>query len=223
MQKLWKEKRNPQLRYLITVNVLICIVATTIAACCFPLACLRIAYTADTPEFDRPCLFLCTHDYEHIDLFTMRSEAQKWSMHNGLTTQFVVADRFHNHMFCSLVHRHGGCIPVRGDTVRKCVAALDHEHVCVFLYRDTSGTGTYHISRNTCAPVILVRIHSDAPPSTLQAGYSVLQCVRNSVGSRVHVTYTPLTVSPTEPPQFMQRLLDAMYSKEGGSSAALSL
>ena len=141
------------------------VVVVAYAVCNEPLACLCIAKPQKLSAPVRPTLVVITHDYEHVDLFCMRSITQSWFKETGIGSTFVVANLSHNKLFCNLMQERNGeterCIYVKGGTTSAVQSALQHSHVCLFLYRSATGTGVYHMAQDSS--VLLVRIVGPEP------------------------------------------------------------
>lgn len=193
----------------------VALVVTLLACCCAvaydPLLVLGIKATMSVPALARPHFVLCSHDYEHVDLLCMAKVATRWYAASGIPTAFVVADRCHNHLFCSVIHR-GACVPVRRRTTRKILRLLRTHHVCMFVYRDTTATGAYYVSRAHPA-TLLVRIRTPhAVRCTREAGRSIPDIVCSTLGSRVRVTTSaPPRPSSSSPTEYMRRLHARLY------------
>ena len=195
------------------VGMLLLLVAIV---CVHPLWLLRISYRGPVrlpPQMDAPTLILCTHDYEHVDLFCMEKEAKRWKRDTCLSTQFVVADRMHNHLFCDWVHR-GACIAVRGGTTDRVGAALrGGYHVCMFVYRHVQSTGAYFMAQWPRVLVARVRCPG-VSPAQRERGSSVASIVRATYGRSVSVEYETLERRPDEcesPTAFVAALKGQLY------------
>ena len=165
-----------------------------------------------------PTLFVCTHDYEHIDLFAMEAEIRRWRRVAGRSTVVVVAKRGHNRIFDKVLLRDGRCLFVEGDTVRRVLRALRRYNVCLFLYRDASGTGAYHMVRQH-PNVVLVRITSRGPACRVSTD-GVLQCVVSTMNRSYRLTYSRLDrPAPSEScTDFMRRLKTTLYPHTDGGA-----
>lgn len=181
-----------------------------------PLSLLRIRATCDLDTLGHvervPHLLLSTHRYEHVDLFCMAREAHRWKLLTGYPMTFVVANYLHNKAFCYCVHR-GACIPVRGGTTEKVLDALRWSNVCMFVYRDTPGTGAYHMMRRVASDrVRLVRIEGQFEGSTRSGGADVKTIFLSSLGQSVCVRYSRDVPSvDVKPKRFMIELKKKLY------------
>lgn len=196
--------------------VLLVLALTALAVATRPLAVLRIACAPSRAvAMAAPTLVLCTHDYEHVDLFCMRREARAWRARFGVATAFVVADRLHNHAFCRLVHR-GACIAVRGGTTAAVLDKLRTHHVVLFVYRGTQSTGACHMARAAARTVVARVTLAEAPgPVTHQQGYGACDIVRKTCGSTASVAYAPLRADPrADPRAFLRALKRQLYPKK---------
>ena len=161
-----------------------------------PLLLLGIGVRSFCPTIPcRPHLFVCTHDYEHIDLLAIGRETNYWKLHSGIDATLVVANAMHNHVYDALACKNARCMPVKGQTVRKALERLKSEHVCIFLYRDATGPGIYHILRNHRGPCVLIRITSDDADVCEVKQTGVLSCVRGTMLSSYELHYAPLAAS----------------------------
>ena len=189
--------------------------AVLVLVAAHPLWVLRMPCAPTSSVAPRaPTLVLCTHDYEHVDMFAMQREAQWWHAATGVPTAFVVADKLHNHAFCRFVHR-GACVPVRGGTVRRALERLRTHHVVLFVYRGATGTGAFHLARAAAPHVLVARVRvAGAPgPHTLEAGRSVRDIVRRTQGRAVSVAYEPLRARPGEDAaRFLRALKRQLYA-----------
>ena len=185
----------------------------------------------------RPHLFICTHDYEHIDLFHAAKRTVEWHACTGCETSIVMAPHAHNRLFDALVSSRASAIFVRSGTVRKVLHALQKRNVCFFLYRQTPETGAYHIIRQFDGPVVLMALRSETCAPCSQCGVQSLveaaRCVRHSVGARFVATYEQLSFrpdadadadadgldEPSAPGRYMRRLIDMLYAGGGHAVA----
>ena len=138
-------------------------------------------------------LIVCTHDFEHVDLFFAASECERWKRLTGRDTYFVMAPHFHNYVFSYLVSNRK-TIYVRGGTVRKILDTLKHSNVCLFIYRGTKHTGFVHVMKEFNGPVILSRLHCADNRKKKAQSYSLdgaqnLSDVRKSVSQSLCNTY----------------------------------
>lgn len=169
--------------------------------------------TASVPQLSRPHFVICTHDYEHVDLFCMARIAKKWFAFNGIPTAFVVADRYHNHVFCGVVHK-GKCIPVRQHTTLKILQFLETHHVCMFVYRGTSATGAYHVCKSHKHNIVIRMTTPTAARCTLASGKAVSDILYDTLGCHMNVTFArPPPTNKTTAEKFMQDLLAQLYDQ----------
>ena len=173
-----------------------------------PCKILGITCINSRVELRTPHLLLCTHDYEHVDLFCMAREARQWYARTGIKMVFVVADKLHNRAFCSTIHRKG-CIVVKSHTTEKVIRMLETRHVCMFVYRQTSGKGAYYMSRGH--PVMAVRIRTNRACSTLESGHCVASSVMQTIGCTARIQYRKFNPSVSDPEEYMQFLKAELY------------
>lgn len=174
-----------------------------------PVLCLTLAITAFLVTFmpytvlnatvmtepsrlsPQPHLFFCTHDFEHMDVYTALAQAAVWHRDTGIRTCFVMAAKMLNRLFAVQNRLRGQCVSVltvRGGTVAKVLRLLEHMHVCVFIYRETTESGAYHIVRGWTGPIRLFRIGSMAQRCEDNLA---LPCLRKTYGHSYHVQYVP--------------------------------
>lgn len=141
-----------------------------------------------TPHMDAPCLLICTHDFQHIDLLTVIRESRAWRRRTAL----IVADRWFNRVWPLL-----GVATIRtgGGTVERAVRALATHHVCIFLYRDTRNTGAYRIMQAHRGPVMHVQVRRVRPEGGELCGFSPRQCVAVTAGHLFSCRYHDVTES----------------------------
>lgn len=167
-------------------------------------------------------LFICSHDYEHVDLFCVSRAARRWYNETGRRTVFVVAPRAHNRAFCSLVHQ-GKCIRVMGGTTRRVIDALGRGYnVCMFVYRDAGGTGAYHMCRHESRFELISVTSRHVERMTLESGKTVCDAVVGTMGREFSLTYRAIGApAPTERPEdFVRRLKAALYQKSASVAKA---
>lgn len=136
----------------------------------------------------KPTLFVCTHDYEHVDMFVIAQETIKWKQLSGLETTIVVANKMHNLLYDRFVRKDANCLFVRKHTVRTVLKLLQTRHVCIFLYRHALGTGIYHMARKH-ANVLTVRIESNRGVRCDVAHDGVAACVYDTAFCTYDVSY----------------------------------
>lgn len=177
-----------------------------------------LTVTNPTVLHSEPHFFLASHDFEHMDLFTMLKQASVWQRMTKRRTHFVVADRPHNHLLATqnkLRRQSVDFLFVRGGTVDIVHKLLSHSNVCMFLYRDVKATGAYHIVKNFRGPIVLVRIVSNARCCT---GHEAVACVKGTVGHTYGIELTrngtelkQLIVGGISPPAFVQHVKKTLY------------
>ena len=171
----------------------------------------RLHATQKTPH-----LIIATHNYEHIDLFTIANAAPQWKQSTGRGTYIMTADMLHNKMFDlsnSIANRNLKCLFVRKNTVKKSLEVLDHSNLCMLLYSHVSQTGAYYICRDFKGPIILMKITSKA--NTCK-GHKAVQCLRDTYRQMFDVTYKSFhfdrkTLTKQNPSQFVRQLISALY------------
>lgn len=158
-----------------------------------------------------PHLFVCTHDYEHIDLFVAKAEMARWYGLTGRATYMVVADMLHNRLYDSLFPKCGRCLYVtRGPTGRMLERLRDH-NVCIFIYRHATGTGVHHVISSFNGPVLLTRIVSDVP---YVENHDACAALRRCCGRQFRTSYTLYDKAPhmaLSPAEGMQCIKGHLY------------
>ena len=177
-----------------------------------PCKLLGIEYFAPRITLKVPHFLLCTHDYEHVDLFCMAREARRWYAQTGIKTLFVVADKLHNRAFCSTIHR-GGCIIVKSRTTEKVIRMLTTHHVCMFIYRQATGRGAYYITRGIQVPALIVQIQTNRACSTLESGSCISESVVRTLGCTVRIKYRKLNPIVSHPDKYMFLLKKRLYNE----------
>ena len=168
----------------------------------------------------RSHLIVCTHGYEHIDLFAVLPELSRWHARTGLDTTIVVADRLHNKLYDRLFPKPGRCLYVTRGTTAKMLDRLRDTNVCVFLYEDSTATGIHHVLRAFRGPVTLLRIRSSA---RRVREHSVVDCIRRCNGLRYTLSYDMYDAAAhasLTPPDGMARLKRALYASVDASSGS---
>lgn len=141
------------------------------------------------PLMKTPCLVVCTHDFEHIDLLTVIRESRAWRR----PTALIVADRWYNRVWPLL---GAVTIPTGGGTVERAVRALSTHNVCIFLYRDTRGTGAYHIMQRHDGPVVHLQVRRMLRSGAdICEGHRPSQCVAITAGQAFSCRYRDATQS----------------------------
>jgi hypothetical protein len=135
----------------------------------------------------RPHFFVCTHDFEHVDLISVAKESFRWYQQTGLWTNIIVANRMYNRLYDLFIPKFGTCVFVKENTTAKILKSLQTRNVCILLYRDNPGKGCHYVMRSFSGPCVLMRItSSDAKMVTDHSSY---ESVVNSVGCTYHVSY----------------------------------
>jgi len=163
-------------------------------------------------RFHEPHFFVCTHDYEHVDLFALLKQVERLRLHSGIGSSVVVADMFHNRLF-ECWARGMRCIYTNGGTVCRVLQALKTTHVFMFLYRDASQTGAYHIIKSFDGPVCLMKIESHGDRCV---EHDALRCIRATSFNRFNVRFEPFVPvirTSTPPKKFVRRLLRQLYMR----------
>lgn len=157
-----------------------------------------------------PHLFLCSHDYEHVDLIAMGIESNAWKLITDLDSTLVVADRAHNTVYDICASKNAKCLRITGNTVQKVTRMLEDGHVCVFLYRDSTATGIFHMIQNHVGPCMMIRVKSDA---AICSGHEVGSCLYNTWGSTYTIEYEPIAKAelPSCSKRAMQYIKWKMY------------
>ena len=158
-----------------------------------------------------PHFFVCTHDYEHIDMFAIRAEIERWHQLTGRYTRIVVANLIHNKMYDALLPKRGSCLFVTHGTTRKILTALSCDNVCIFLYRDSTGTGIHHVLSEHRGPVRLVKIRSSVP--TIK-NHDVVYGIKRCNGNQYTLEYAPYDARAhrqCDASAGMSRVKDALY------------
>ncbi len=179
-----------------------------------PLKLLGVTITRDNVRFPtHPTLFICSHDYEHIDLFTIAYETKKWKLMSGLDTVIITANKFHNKLFNMIIQKNGKCLFVTQGTTLKALNYLKSHHVCIFIYRVTTGTGAYYLTRNHRMP-ILVKIKSNTPACNVPET-GIAPCLKDTLLSTFYVKYSILPIDyidDNDANVFMNSLITILYS-----------
>lgn len=167
----------------------------------------------------KPHLFLATHDFEHMDMYAVMTQADVWKRVTGAATFLVVADRTHNYLLemqTTLRRQAVQFVFARRGTVATVLSLLRHSNVCMFLYRDVKATGAYHMIKGFGGPISLVRIVSDAQRCT---DHEAISCVQRTVGHSYKVEYAEccgydlrrLIANGMQPHAFVQHIKDTLY------------
>jgi len=156
----------------------------------FPTLCLQTKIILSNIKLNQtPHFFICTHKYEHIDLYSMIQQSQIWKKQTQLSTFLVVADYPHNHMLSmqtKLCTTAVNFLYTTKNTVAKMLTKLQHCHVCIFIYEHSKSTGIYYVLKKFTGPVTLVDISSNAKPCEDHAAFP---CLYNTCGKEYHVSY----------------------------------
>lgn len=150
-------------------------------------------------------LLICSHEYEHVDLFVVSQElfllysSNERDIHSVLDsnvpTHILLADRTHNYLFASLcIPRRAQPIYVKKGTVSKMRRVLEEgENLVVFLYPAAEGTGIYHLLRE-CGSlqnpphVHTARIHCSTP--RCKESHIVYDALKKTMLSKFSLSYT---------------------------------
>lgn len=168
----------------------------------------------------RPHFFICTHKYEHMDLYSMMQQSQIWKKQTQIPSFFVVANYFHNHLLHmqnKICMNHVNFIYTIKNTVAKLVDHLQHFHVCIFLYEQSKNTGIYYVLKTFTGPVTLVNISSNAKPCEDHAAFP---CLSNTCGKKFHVSYKNGNVlkkwvkESMNPHEFISNMNEMLYSNK---------
>lgn len=183
-------------RYINIIGVICIVVAVLTLVEHRPLELFQCKLKDNTfvPSRKCPHLFVCTHDYEHIDLLSVSRVVKKWSKSTGRETKMLVADRLHNQLFNMFMNPDADVMYVRKGTVSKATNELKFCNLCMFLYRNSTATGLYYIRKLFCGPLIFVQIKSaTALPCT---GHEVTQCIQNTFSEQFEMTYKMIDNDP---------------------------
>ncbi len=163
-----------------------------------------------TPLVAAPTFFVCTHDYQHVDLFVVQRESYRWRRETGRPTVIVVADRLHNYIYDACAPKQATCMMVRGGTTQRMLAHLHHDNVCIFLYRGVRSAGCHHVLSAFDGPCVLVRIRS-AETAACAADHGHGACFVDSIGRSFEVQYRSYEHVDEPAADAMRRLHAALH------------
>jgi len=106
-------------------------------------------------KFKSGSLMICSHNYEHKDIFIVLKELSK------INQNFIVlfANKIWNNLLEIARPKNVEFTYVKDNTVNKISSKLLLGHnVVMFLYKETTSSGPFYILKNTQAPLIILRI-----------------------------------------------------------------
>ena len=109
----------------------------------------------NVPNFKKGTLFICSHNYEHKDIFITFKQFSK--INNKFLMLF--ADKSWNYLLESFRPKNIEFIYVQNNTVNKLSSKLLLGfNIIMFLYNQSDSSGPFYILQNTKCPLILVKI-----------------------------------------------------------------
>ena len=109
----------------------------------------------NVPNFKKGTLFICSHNYEHKDIFITFKQFSK--INNKFLMLF--ADKSWNYLLESFRPKNIEFIYVQNNTVNKLSSKLLlNFNIIMFLYNQSDSSGPFYILQNTKCPLILVKI-----------------------------------------------------------------
>ena len=107
------------------------------------------------PKFTKGTLFICSHNYEHKDIFIIFKEFSK--INNKFSMLF--ADKSWNYLLEPVRPKNIEFIYIKNNTVNKLNSKLSLGfNIIIFLYNESISTGPFYILKNTQCPLILIKI-----------------------------------------------------------------
>lgn len=163
-----------------------------------------------------PTFFVCTHDFQHIDLFAIQQESFKWYKETGRKTIIVVADRLHNYIYDMVCMKAAKCMFATSNTTVKMLKYLeDGNNVCIFLYRNTTGRGVHYVLESWKGPCVLVQIknnYTNPCKEDITRIKEALICIANTAGRLYDIKYTNyIHKKNLDPQKSMKRIKKYLY------------
>tara|TARA_B110000008_G_C16869105_1_gene524032 strand:+ start:181 stop:750 length:570 start_codon:yes stop_codon:yes gene_type:complete len=155
-------------------------------------------------------LIICTHSYEHKDVFIMLQELQKSSKKYVM----LFADKIWNHLLEPLRPNNVEFLFIKGNTVNTISSKLLLGcNIVMFLYLlNIPSTGPYYILQNTNCDVNLVKIKSKTEPSN-HLNSSIINIMINNMFSTFNIEYIKIKYSLNNNPKyFMNQLINTLYN-----------
>ena len=167
-------------------------------------------FVSTTISETKASLYVCTHSYEHKDIFVMLHELNKSSK------KFIMlfADKVWNRILEPLKGKNITFVyttPNSNTVERLCTYLKQNINVVLFLYEQNPSKGVYHILNKTKVPLVLVNIRGDLSGTDhYNANFAKILLYNTSINFIVNyipIDYTILL----EPNYFMSTLKKIMY------------
>ena len=170
-------------------------------------------------SFERvPHFFICTHDYEHVDLIAIGRETQLVEAYDRIefdadrcrSLQIVLITSYMTHS----PKKNANCLYARKNTVATVIETLRTRHVVIFIYRHATGTGLYHMLSGHGGPCKLIRVLSDAERCRVREN-GIFDCVYNTWCNSYAMKYEQFEyknlLRVQSPTQFMTSVKSRLY------------
>lgn len=154
-------------------------------------------------------LVVCTHNYEHKDIFITLQEIEK----SNDFFYILFADEYWNYLIEPFRPTNSEFIYVKTNTVNKISNKIYLGYnVVLFLYEHNESKGVYHILKKTNAPLILLKIKGD------KYGYnhsnsSYIKILFYNKNINYSVTYSKIKYNIDDYPiKFMKKIKNNLYN-----------
>lgn len=155
-------------------------------------------------------LMICTHSYEHKDIFIMLQELKKKQSHFHM----LFANKIWNYLLEPLRPSNVEFLYVENGTVNKIRSKLSlGNNIVIFLYLlKEPPTGIYHIIKNMNITINLVKIIGDTKPSN-HLNSSTSTIILKNMFSKFKIEYKPIKYNiGNNAKYFMNNLIKMLYN-----------
>ena len=166
-------------------------------------------------NFNKRQLIICSHDYEHIDIFIIIQEIIK----QGIHVSIVFANKIWNYLLYFYLQFIGiNYITFhfkKGGTVNKMIHTIQNNETCfIYLYRNNKGSGIYYTLKETKCPLILCQIQSNHEYTNLNDNSCIISVIMNNIGKEYYIKYKEINYNLFEnDKKFIKKIKQMLYYK----------
>jgi len=172
----------------------------------------KINKSFESLKFKSGSLIICSHNYEHKDIFIVLKELSK------INQKFIVlfANKIWNNLLEISRPKNVEFTYVKDNTVNKLSSKLLLGHnIVMFLYKETTSSGPFYILKNTKAPLIILRIKGKTEGINHFNGSAIDIYIGNSLNNYT-IEYNKfkysINKSSDKPNIFMNKLIKNIYN-----------
>jgi len=166
-------------------------------------------------KFNKGQLIVCSHDYEHIDIFIMIQEIIKQKRNVSIVFTYNILSyllyfylQFIGINYITFHFNNGG-------TVGKMINTIQNNETCfIYSFRNNEQTGIYYTLQETNCPLILCQIQSDHEYTNLNDNSGIISVIMNNIGKEYYIKYKEINYNLFEnDKKFIKKIKQMLYYK----------